>query len=93
MITTYTQYSEEKLNFFRKHDSDYTVDTTPMDEYGRYWKTYSFTDGAKWYEAMSPEYVSQKIEVKLVKVNVEVKMFRTEYWSTEEPSKYYYEKF
>ena len=93
MIVTSTQYMEEKLSFFKKHDNDYTVDTTPMDELGQYWKTYTFTDGAQWFEAMSPEYVSQEIEVKLVKVNVEVKMFRTEFWSTETGSKFYYEKF
>lgn len=50
-----------------------------MDEYGRYWKTYTFEDGAQWCEAMSPEYVSQEVEVKMCKMNIEVKMFRTEF--------------
>lgn len=93
MVVTYNEYMEDKKAFFEKHDYDYTVDTSSMDEYGRYYKTYNFTDGAQWYEAMSPEYVTETIEVKLVKIDVDIKLFRTEYWSTESGSKYYYEKF
>lgn len=64
-----------------------------MDEYGRYWKTYVFVDGAVWYEAMCPTYEQAEVEVKMVKITVEIKMLRTEFWSTESGSKYYYEKF
>lgn len=64
-----------------------------MDEYGRYWKTYVFTDGAVWYEAMCPTYEQVEVEVKMVIITVEIKMLRTEFWSTESGSKYYYERF
>lgn len=86
-------YNEEKREFFQKHDNDFSCDTSSMDEYGRYWKTYMFEDGAIWYEAMSPEYVDYEVEVKLVKIHETIKMFRTEFWSTESNSKYYYERF
>ena len=65
-----------------------------MDEYGRYHKTYVFKDGAVWYETMFPEYVKQNVEIKLCSVEVEVKMFVTEFWNTDKSeTKRYYEKF
>lgn len=93
MTVSYKQYEQERKAFFEKHDYDYRVETSQMDEYGRYYKTYMFEDGAVWYEAMSPTFEKAEVEVQLVKVTVEVKMLRTEYWSTETKSKYYYEKF
>ena len=93
MVVSYKQYAEDKKSFFEKHDYNYTLDTSPMDEYGRYTKTYIFEDGKVWYEVMSPTFESTEVEIHLVKVKVEVKMLRTEYWSSESPSKYYYEKF
>ena len=93
MTVTYKEYMNDKRTFFEKHDYNFTTETSPMDEYGRYHKTYSFEDGAQWMETMSPEYVTETVEVKLVKVDVEIKLFRTEYWNTESGSKYYYEKF
>lgn len=93
MTVTYKEYELDKKNFFEKHHYDYRVETSPMDEYGRYSKTYCFEDGATWYEVMSPEYVTTEVEVKKVIVKVEVKMFKTEYWSSEKGSRFYYEKF
>ena len=93
MTVTSRDYTEDKKNFFEKHDYDYSVETSPMNQYGEYSKVYSFADGAAWCEHMSPYYATEEIEVKLVKVTVDVKLFRTEYWSTEAPSKYYYERF
>lgn len=91
MTVSYSAYNEEKKAFFEKHHNDFECDTSPMDEYGCYRKVYNFEDDAQWYEVMSPEYVSQKVEVKMCKVNVKVKMLRTEFWSTDAASKYYYE--
>lgn len=94
MTVNYTEYATEKLNFFKAHKNDFECNTSPMDQYGRYWKAYIFKDGAVWNEAMSTEYVQQEVEIKSYKVTVEVKMFRTEFWSTDNASsKYYYEKF
>lgn len=93
MTVTYKEYTEDKRNFFEKHDYDFTCDTSNMDEYGRYCKTYSFADGAQWIEDMCPTTEVVETEVCKAKVKITVKMFRTEYYSTESGSKYYYEKF
>lgn len=94
MIVTYKEYMEDKQAFFQKHNYTFSEHTSSMDEYGRYYKTYAFEDGAHWFESMSPEYVKESLTIKLAPVEVEVKMFRTEYWNTEDAtSKFYYEKF
>lgn len=91
---TYREYNSEKTAFFEKHGYDYKIDTTSMDEYGRYGKTYTFEDGATWYEAMGPSYEQVVVEVRLVKIPMSIKMFCTEYWNSENSaSKCYYEKF
>lgn len=93
-VMTYHEYSLEKRGFFERHDYDYQVETSPMDERGVYHKEYVFKDGAIWYERMSPEWVRQTIEVKRAKVDVDIKMFCTEFWDTDNAaSRYYYEKF
>lgn len=93
MAVTYKDYIEDKKAFFEKHKYDYAVQTSQMDEYGRYHKLYSFHDGAEWHEAMTPTYETVEVEIKKAPVKVEVKMLRTEYWNTETKSKFYYEKF
>lgn len=96
MTVTYKEWMNEKDAFFKKHNHDFICDTSSMDEYGRYWKTYVFADGAQWCEAMSPvwEEVWTKATVHGVECSFknEVKFMRTEFWSTESGSKYYYEK-
>lgn len=93
MTVNYNTYFAEKKAFFEKHDYNYKCDTSSIDMYGRYTKTYTFEDGAQWMELMSDEYVEQEVEVKLVKMSVEFHMLKTEFWSTESGSKYYYEKY
>ena len=93
MTVCYKQYTEDKKLFFEKHNYNYTLDTSSMDEFGRYTKTYMFEDGSVWYEVMSPTLESTEVEIRFVKIKVEVKMLRTEYWSSESSSKFYYEKF
>ena len=78
MTATYKEYIEEKKAFFQRHNYTFSEYISPTDEYGRYYKAYTFEDGAQWFESMS----------------FEVKMFRTEYWNTDNAtSKFYYEKF
>ena len=52
MTVNYNTYNEEKKAFFNKHHNDFRCDTSSMDEYGRYLKTYTFEEGAQWGEAM-----------------------------------------
>ena len=93
MTVDYKEYMSDKMAFVSKHNHDYILETSPMDEYGCYFKTYCFRDGAIWYEKMSPEIVPAIAEAHGVKCKVEVKLFKTEYWSTEAGSKLYYEQF
>lgn len=94
MTVTYNDYVNEKKAFFNKHHNDFRCETSSMDEYGRYYKNYVFADNAIWYETMSPTYEIAEVEIKLVKVQVEVKMLRTEFFNTDNASsKYYFEKF
>ena len=77
--------------------ADWKVDTSSMDEYGRYVKTYTFTDGFQLIEVNEPSYekVAIDYEVRGVKFHEvkEVKLFRTEIWTTESASEIFYEKF
>ena len=93
MTVNYEVYNSDKQNFFSKHNkSDWRVDTSPMDEYGVYFKNYYFDDGAVWSERMEVKTIPTEVEVKMVKVMVEVELQEIEYWSTESSSKYYYER-
>lgn len=93
MTVDYKTYMTEKMDFVSKHNHDFIIETSPMDDYGCYYKTYIFADGAMWYEKMSPEVCPAIAEVHGVKCKVEVKLFKTEFWSSEAGSKFYYEQF
>jgi len=93
MTVTYKEYQKEKLGFFEQHNYSYQIDTSSMNEYGVYTKFYNFEDGAQWYERMSPAYRTTEVEVEKVLIKVEVKLFETEYWSSQSASKLFYEKF
>ena len=94
MTVSYKEYNEDKKSFFKKHKNDFQCETSSVDGNGRYYKVYSFADGAQWYENMSPTYEATEVEIKMVTVKVEIKMFRVEYYDTDNAiSKYYYEKF
>ena len=82
MIKTVKEYFDERAQFFAEHKYDYNMTTSPMDEYGRYFKTYAFADGAYWYESMGPEWDQVTVDVKRTKVKVDVKLFKTEYWNS-----------
>lgn len=92
-IVNYQEFMKIKAEFFKKHD-DWSVDTSPMDEYGAYSKSYICTDGARWIENMRPVWEKVTVEVKGVKIPVSVKLFETEAYNTDNAdSVFYYEKF
>ena len=90
---------EYKNAFIQKHSkSDWRVETSPMDNDGKYVKTYIFEDGAQLVEVNRPVYETVEIEteVKGVKVVLKetVKLFETECWNTDNAkSVKWYEKF
>lgn len=88
------EYNNSKEAFFKKHNNDFKCSTSPLCENGKYHKEYVFEDGAVWYEVIGVEYVKTSVEVKFVQVEVEVRLYKTEFWNTDDSkSKYYYEKF
>lgn len=92
-IINYNELAEAKKNFLNKHD-DWSVETSPMDEYGTYDKTYYCSDGAQWIENYRPVYERTTIEIKGVKIPVTVKLLETEAYNTDDAqSLLYYEKF
>lgn len=98
MTVKYNEYNKDRENFFKKHKYDYECNTSSMNEYGVYHKEYMFSDGAVWFERMSPEY--EKVEVTVdvkgvtIETELEVKLFCTEFWNTDTGvSKKYYERF
>ncbi len=82
-------YLEYKKAFIEKHKkADWTVHTSPMDEYGQYVKNYLFTDGATLTEVNRPIYenVEAEVEVKGIKFTLrqQVKLMETEAWNTDD---------
>ena len=82
-------YLEYKKAFIEKHKkADWTVHTSPMDEYGQYVKNYLFTDGATLTEVNRPIYenVEAEVEVKAIKFTLrqQVKLMETEAWNTDD---------
>ena len=53
------EYEAKKKEFLQRHE-DWQVETSPMDEYDRYYKTYACMDGAQWIEVNMP--VVEKVE-------------------------------
>ena len=92
---TVLQY--KKLWIANHNNVDWHVDTSPMDQYGRYVKTYTFEDGFQLTEVNEPAYETVELdyEVRGVKIHEfkTVKLFRTEIWTTESSSEVFYEKF
>lgn len=76
-------YYDDKDWFFSKHNKCWHVDTSPMTESGVYMKTYILDDGSCWYERMSPYTETVRVTVHGVEVEVEVKLQKIEYWSTD----------
>ena len=88
-----------KNAFIMKHaKADWRVETSPMDEYGRYHKTYIFTDGAVLYEINTPITVTAEAETVVkgitVKITQDVELLETECWNTDNShSVKFYERF
>ena len=82
-------YIDYKNEFIKRHnDSDWSVHTSPMDDYGQYVKNYIFTDGATLTEVNRPVYEMVEVEVEVkggkVKIKQEVKVMETEVWNTDD---------
>lgn len=90
-IVRSAEYEEMKKSFFRRHKGDFQCDTRGSSA-ENYNKTYSFKDGASWYEVMTRETVTDRVEIKFYNVPVSVDMMKIEFWNSDDSSsKVYYE--
>ena len=93
MTVTYKDYLKELAEFAAKHNAngELKVYTSPMVN-NRYHKDYCWSHGANFSEIT--ELVTEEVEVEVhgLKVKVNVEFWKTEYWSTEAGSKYFYQK-
>lgn len=85
-------YYEDRCEFNKKH-GNYRVEDYGMTSDDTYRKELIYDDGAIFYEVCRPVYEEAEVEVKGIKIKVKVKLFCTEYWSTEFGSKYMYERY
>ena len=94
-IVKYDEYVKAKQDFLKKHgENGWEVDTSVMDEYGQYNKTYICADEAQWIEHMRPVWVDHDIEVRGCKCKIVVKLLETEFYNSDDASSsFYYEKF
>lgn len=84
--TTEERYFHEKQAFFIKHGQTGEVKkvTGPMDQYGCYSETVSFSDGAIWFESNGPVWQNVTLEKDGIRIGTDtVKCFRCEYWDTD----------
>lgn len=54
VLVTAKCYEEIKTSWLKSHD-DWKVETSPLDEFGHYIKTYTCSNGDEWYEDVGPE--------------------------------------
>ena len=94
MATAFNEYVKIRKAFFNKHHNNFKTYTSPIDEYDTYHKTYVFNDNAQWSEVLGPYYETVNVMVKEVPIKVNIKLFRVEYYSTDDAtSRYYYEEY
>ncbi len=93
-ILTSREYNDRKSTFLCRHSGATDVDTSPMDEGGKYVKIYTCEDGAQLVEVNRPKWEKATVTVKGVTVEVEVKLFESEMWNTDDANSVFtYEKF
>lgn len=93
-VTTFAEFDKEYTAFAKKHNAKAErYEETRMTN-GVIHKIVSWSDGATWWEITETEYSEDvEVEVRNVKVKVNVPLRKTEYWNTETGhSKYFYER-
>ena len=88
MTIEYKEFMDRKYKFMKRHNNDWKVDTSSMDSYGVYYKTYVFADGAVWYERYCPVWRTAEsvVEIELgckVTMKQDIKLFETESWNSD----------
>ena len=91
-MSTFQEYMTQKADFFKKH-GECRIHDHGMQSNDSYFKTYDFADGASWCEVSGPVFEDVTVEVHGMKVKTIVRLFKTEYWSTEAGSKFFYDQY
>lgn len=92
-----SEFYKMKSEYLKKHGGLEKVDTSTMDEYGRYHKEYFAADGSMLYEVNGPVWMDVEFTADVHGVTIrkveKCKFFQTEAWtSTDARSEYYIEK-
>ena len=90
---TMKQYNDSKAAFYRKHYGERGYRERGGVEGETIRKAVCFDDGAVWNEVTEPVYETVEVEAHGLKFKVQVKLYRTEVWDTENSvSRYLYER-
>ena len=94
MLTmTMSEYNNQKAAFYRKHGKNRGGRERGHVEGETIRKTVLFEDGHVWEEVTEPVYETAEIEKHGIKFIIKLKMYRTEFWNSEDSrSRYLYEK-
>lgn len=87
--------NEYKREFISRHgEHGWYVEAAKTDSNGKYIMEWKFIDGAQLIEFVSPVWEQAEVNVKGVKLTVDVKMVKTECWTSEDAHiKTWYEKY
>lgn len=88
---SYEQYTNEKFSFIKRHKNLMTTHTSNMEN-DKYLKTYVCNDGKVFYENIYPIYEDVETTTKGLVWKFQVKLMCVEFWSSDSPSKFYYER-
>lgn len=88
-IVRQKDYDDIKSNFFAKHHNDFKVEILGNSaEYYR--KTYTFKDGAAWFEKILKQTVEKTVEINFCNVPVSIDMLQIEFYNNEDSKSYFY---
>lgn len=87
--------NEYKREFISRHgEHGWHVETSGIDSDGKYVKEWMFWDGAQLIEVVRPVWEQAEVNVKGVKLTVDVKLVETECWNSDDAhSRKWYEKY
>lgn len=82
-------FKEEAKLFFDKHGNDYE-ERNSCEDTDEFYRIFFFKDGSCWCEKYTDVYEKGNTEIHGIKIEVDVKLQKVEYWSTESKIKYFY---
>lgn len=92
MKVTEKEFVKDLHDFIERHGrkSDWRVYTSPYAD-GKYYKQYQFEDGAVFTEVNYMENEYYEVYIEELGFSTKIPVIKHEYWSTEKPSKFWFE--